>query len=177
MPNYGAPWDSDESQGYGDDYSEADFFGGSGYWENEQNRIYRPIWKPGDPEVGYFSPTMEERRQYRDNASFLATGMAPLVAGVATGYGASGYDAAYEPAHFKWEPSGDYKPQSRVVMGVWGPSKSGLGMNPVIGGAIITPSVTVFSRKADQEYDESGRPLDPGSVSYTHLTLPTSDLV
>ena len=85
MPNYGAPWDWDESQGYGDDHSEADFFGGSAYWENEQNRIYRPIWKPGDPEVGYFSPTMEERRQYRDNASFLATGMAPLCSGSDTG--------------------------------------------------------------------------------------------
>ena len=158
MPNYGPMgWDDDQEW---DDYSFAGVSDDSdGY----------TIWSPEDPPP-YYSKTMAQRRSYRSALGSMASTISPFLSTkgdeftpgtvFAEARGPSGYGTDYEPASLGWTKWGSYQPRARVGLGVWGHDKGLSNPFPILGGAIITPTIDIYTAEREQQFDQHGRALD-----------------
>jgi hypothetical protein len=171
MPFSEAPWGDEEYEdpfaGWGDDSEDGD-----------------SIWWPHDPSP-WFSPTKPERKAYRQEMSRMASDFMTggylgwgkdddgnEIQGFAEAFGTEGEGGgakwgAYNPAGLGWTKWGNYQPQSRVGLSSWG-WNYGLGRNafPILSGAIVAPTINIFTDKIDDEYDSDGRSMSGERGNY-----------
>jgi hypothetical protein len=150
MPFSGSPWGYDEEPLYDEQMWEDDPFG---------DPASLSIWKPRDPDP-WFTPTLPERNAYRAEMQRMATVLSKEnLQGQAQAIGPSGFGADYAPAGLEWTQWSNYQPRSRVGLSSWGWEYGLKDPFPILGGAIISPTIDIFTRQREQEYDEQGRPL------------------
>ena len=156
MSSFGSPWGWDD---LGDEDQ---------YWDENPYGDTLSIWRPYDP-LPQFTPTISERAAYRDALGIMASRLStehlgapsednPDTAPWAYATGPSGFGAAYSPAKLGWTKWGAHEPRARVGLSIWGQDHMAEPF-PVLGGAIVTPTIDIFTRERAQRFDDYGLSL------------------
>lgn len=136
----------------------------AGGFENSEDFL-SSVWKPGDPS-SFAGP--RERHDYRNEMDRMVGDLRGGSLGDwATAHGTSGSGGGYEPAGLGWTKWGNYQPHSRVGLSSWG-WNHGLGKDafPILSGAIVAPTINIFTDKIEDEYDSDGRPMSGDGGNY-----------